>query len=122
MDCIYINGIRAYGYIGFLPAEQVLGQWFEVNLKIWVDLSQAGQSDVLAETYDYSKDVKAIQQLIQTVKYKLIEKLATEIAAIVLASEPVEQVQVQLTKLHPPIPDFSGQVTLEMTRSRAELA
>ena len=115
---MYIKGIRAFGYIGFLPEEQILGQWFEVDLKIWADLSAAGQSDELSETYDYSDVVPKIQHLIQTVKYKLIEKLADEIAALVLISPQVEQVQVQLTKLTPPIPDFSGQVVLEITRTR----
>jgi len=117
-DCMYIKGIRAFGYIGFLPEEQVLGQWFEVDLKIWTDLSAAGQSDELSETYDYSDVVPKIQHLIQTVKYKLIEKLADEIAALVLTSSQVEQVQLQLTKLTPPIPNFSGQVVLEITRTR----
>lgn len=119
MDCIHIEGIRAYGYIGFLPEEQVLGQWFEVNLTIWTDLAKAGKSDDLTETYDYSQDVAAIQTLIQTVKYRLIEKLAEDIAAIVLASEQIQQVKVRLTKLRPPIPNFSGQVTLEILRSRS---
>ena len=118
MDCIHINGIRAYGYTGFFPEEQVLGQWFEVSLIVWTDLAKAGKSDDLTETYDYSQDVAAIQTLIQTVKYKLIEKLAEEIAAIVLASEQIQQVKVRLTKLRPPIPNFSGQVSLEILRSR----
>jgi 7,8-dihydroneopterin aldolase/epimerase/oxygenase len=120
MDCIHINGIRAYGYTGFLPEEQVLGQWFEVDLTVWLDLSQAGKSDELAETYDYSQAVTAIQTQIQTARYKLIEKLAEEIAMIVLASAQIDQVQVRLTKLRPPIPDFSGQVSLEILRRRAE--
>lgn len=118
MDCIQINGIRAYGYTGFLPEEQALGQWFEVDVTVWLDLSLAGKSDDLAETYDYSEAVTAIQTAIQTTKYKLIERLAEDIAAIVLASSQIEQVQVRLTKLRPPIPHFSGQVSLEIKRSR----
>ncbi|MBF2046134.1 MAG: dihydroneopterin aldolase [Leptolyngbya sp. IPPAS B-1204] len=117
-DCIQIEGIRAYGYIGYLPEEQVLGQWFEVSLTVWKDLSEAGKSDDLAATYDYSQAVTAIQQLIQIAKHKLIEKLAEEIAALVLTSNAVEQVKVRLTKLQPPIPNFSGQVSLEIVRRR----
>jgi 7,8-dihydroneopterin aldolase/epimerase/oxygenase len=117
-DCIHINGIRAYGYVGFFPEEQILGQWFEVDLTIWTDLAAAGQSDELSQTYDYSSDLAKIQSLIQTVKYKLIEKLANEIAAIVLTSPQVQQVRVRLTKPNPPIPNFSGQIVLEMTRGR----
>lgn len=118
-DCLQINGIRAYGYVGFLPEEQVLGQWFEVDLTIWTDLAEAGKSDRLEDTYDYSKVVPRIQQLIETAKYKLIETLAAEIAQIVLESSKAQQVRVQLTKPTPPIPDFSGQIVLDITRSRA---
>jgi 7,8-dihydroneopterin aldolase/epimerase/oxygenase len=117
-DCIHINGIRAYGYTGFIPEEQVLGQWFEVDLSLWLDLTAAGQSDQLAQTYDYSVDVPKIQHLIQTVKYNLLEKLASEIAAIVLTSSRIQQVQVRLTKPTPPIPGFSGQIVVEIIRSR----
>ncbi len=118
LDCIYITGIRAYGYVGFLPEEQVLGQWFEVDLAIWTDLRTAAQSDELLQTYDYSVDVPKIQHLIQTARYKLIEKLADEISAIALTSPQVQQVRVRLTKPNPPIPNFSGQVVLEITRAR----
>lgn len=119
MDSIQINGIRAYGYTGYFSEEQTLGQWFEVDLTVWRDLAPAAESDQLAETYDYSQVVIAIQGLIQTAKYQLIEKLAAEIAAIALAAGETEQVRVRLTKLHPPIPNFSGQVSLEITRRRA---
>ncbi|MEM6717105.1 MAG: dihydroneopterin aldolase, partial [Cyanobacteria bacterium P01_C01_bin.147] len=32
MDKIYVNDIRAFGYSGALPEENVLGQWFRVDL------------------------------------------------------------------------------------------
>lgn len=119
MDCIHINGIRAYGYVGFLPEEQVLGQWFEVDLTVWLNLLSAGKSDDLTETYDYSQAVMAIQTMIQTTQCKLIEKLAEEVAALVLVARQVEQVQVRLTKPRPPIPNFSGQVSVEIIRRRS---
>lgn len=118
-DCIHITGIRAYGYTGFLPEEQSLGQWFEVNLSLWMDLSTAGQSDRLDDTCDYSKLVPAIQTLIRTQRFLLIERLAEAIADRVLQSGGVEQTKVRLTKLVPPIPDFSGSVTIEILRSQA---
>jgi 7,8-dihydroneopterin aldolase/epimerase/oxygenase len=118
MDCIHVNGIRAYGYTGHLPEEQVLGQWFEVDFTVWLDLASAGKTDQLDQTYDYSQSVGAIQNLIQTARCKLIEKLAEDIAAMVLTSAQVEKVQVRLTKLHPSIPNFSGQVSIEIIRSK----
>ncbi|MBE9181311.1 dihydroneopterin aldolase [Oculatella sp. LEGE 06141] len=117
MDCIQINGIRAYGYTGALPEEQVLGQWFEVDLTLWLDLSAAIASDRLADTHDYRADVKAIQNLLKTRKFNLIEAAAGAIADTVLSSSNVEQVQVRLTKVAAPIPEFDGKIAVEITRA-----
>jgi 7,8-dihydroneopterin aldolase/epimerase/oxygenase len=116
-DAIYVNGIRAFGHLGVLPEERTMGQWFNVDLMIQLDLSKAGASDRLADTYDYCYAVTAIQNYIQTSKVQLLESAAEAIAAIVLTADIVQQVQVRLTKLVPPIPYFSGTITVEITRS-----
>jgi dihydroneopterin aldolase len=116
MDALHINGIRAYGYTGALPEEQVLGQWFEVNLTLWRDLSTAGQSDRLTDTHDYSNTVPEIQTLIHSSRYQLIESLAEAIAQTVLQDSSLSQVRVQLVKLTPPIPNFDGTITVDITR------
>jgi dihydroneopterin aldolase len=121
MDRLYVNNIRAYGYTGALPEEQVLGQWFSVDLVLWLDLAEAGQSDRLSDTYDYCQAVKTVQHLVQTCKFTLIEKLAETIAQSILTSAPIQQVQVRLTKPTPPIPNFSGSITVELTRPSVEL-
>ncbi|MEB3213380.1 MAG: dihydroneopterin aldolase [Leptolyngbyaceae bacterium] len=118
MDALHINGIRAYGYTGALPEEQVLGQWFEVNVTLWLDLSKAGQSDRLSDTHDYSRTVPAIQALIQSSHDKLIETLAEAIAQMVLQDPSLHQVRVQLVKLTPPVPNFAGNITVDITRSK----
>lgn len=119
MDTLRIEGIRAYGYTGVLPEEQVLGQWFEVSVTLGTDLSTAGQSDRLTDTHDYSTLIPDIQHIIQTSRYQLIEALAEAIAQRVLANHAIEQVRVQLVKLTPPIPHFDGTVTVDITRSQA---
>ncbi|NJO41605.1 MAG: dihydroneopterin aldolase [Cyanobacteria bacterium CRU_2_1] len=118
MDSLHIAGIRAYGYIGVLPEEQTLGQWFEVDLTLWLDLSIAGKSDRLEDTHDYQIHVTVVQQLIQTAKFKLIETLAETIAHHLLKSDDITQVRVRVIKLTPPIPHFNGTVAAEITRSR----
>lgn len=116
-DCLHINDIRAYGYTGYFPEEQSLGQWFKADLTIWRDLAVAGASDRLEDTLDYSQCVGQVQQMIRTQPFKLIESLAEAIAQSILAYGDVEQVRVQLTKMTPPIPDFSGQVVIDITRT-----
>ena len=45
MDAIHLTNIRAYGYTGALPAENVLGQWFQVDIILYLDLAEAAESD-----------------------------------------------------------------------------
>lgn len=116
-DCIHLEGIRAYGYTGFFAEEQKLGQWYELELKLWLDVSKSVRTDCLDDTYDYSADIHVIIDLIRTAKFRLIERLAEAIADIILASGKVKQVYVRLTKVNPPIPDFTGTVSIEITRA-----
>ncbi|MEO1589757.1 MAG: dihydroneopterin aldolase [Cyanobacteria bacterium J06632_22] len=120
-DQLHINGIRAYGYTGALPEENVLGQWFQVDLTLWLDLSVAGASDVLADTHNYVDLVQGVQTLIQTETFQLIERMADAIATQSLSSDPrIQQIRVQLTKPNPPIPNFDGQVVVDITRQCSE--
>lgn len=118
-DCLHLRGIRGYGYTGALPEEQILGQWFEVDLQIYLDLSVAGQTDVLTDTLHYGPLIAQIQEIIRRSHYALVERLATVIADAVLAYPMVEQVKVCLIK-KPPIPDFSGQIQVEILRTKGD--
>lgn len=118
MDSIQIAGIRCYGYTGWLPEERTLGQWFEVNLTLWLDLTPAARSDRLEDTVDYRQAIATVRRLVSTQKFALVEKLAEAIAQEILDLRLVRRVRVQLSKLAPPIPDFGGQITLDLIRSR----
>lgn len=119
MDSIQISRIRCYGYTGLLPEEQVLGQWFEVDLTLWLDLARAGESDNIQQTCDYRQAIAAVKERIKTAKFALVEKLAAAIADDILQLGSVKQVRVQLTKPAAPIPDFGGKITIDITRNRA---
>lgn len=114
-----MSGIRAYGYTGYLAEEQVLGQWFEVDVKLWLDISTAGKTDAIEDTLDYRSVINLVKQMITTCKFSLIERLITAIAdAILQECDRVTQVQVILSKPAAPIPDFGGRISLEVTKSR----
>ncbi len=117
MDSIQVNGIRAYGYVGYLPEERVLGQWFEVDLTLWVDLIPASQSDSIEDTLDYRKAIAVVKEEITTAKFDLVERLINAIAQRLLDLEKVSKVRVKLSKPAAPIPEFGGRITLDITRS-----
>ena len=118
-DAIELTGIRCYGYTGYLAEERYLGQWFEVDLILWLDLAPAGRSDRIEDTLDYRTTIAAVKQLVKEAKFSLVEYLAEEIAKTVLASGQVHQARVRLTKIAAPIPDFGGRITIDITRARS---
>jgi dihydroneopterin aldolase len=117
MDTIRLNGIKAYGYTGALPEENILGQWFEAEITLYLDLVRASQSDNLADTCDYRNIIDNAMRIMREERFRLIERLAGEIAsATLVADQRLQQVTVKVTKLAPPIADFSGQISVEITR------
>lgn len=122
MDCIHLTGIRCYGYTGYLHEEQVLGQWFEVDVKLWLDISTAAKTDAIEDTLDYRSVISLIQNLVKTSKFALLERLVGTIAdAILTECDRVTQVQLTLSKPAAPIPDFGGKISIEITRSKSNL-
>jgi ribonuclease HI len=117
LNKIYLKGVRAYGYVGYLPEENVLGQWFEVDATLWVDFEKSTYSDAIEDTVNYVSCIQKIEKLIQTQKYKLIERLAGAIADSLLEDPQIAQVELRVIK-RPPIPNFQGSVAVEIRRSR----
>lgn len=116
MDSININGIKAYGYVGFFEEEKKIGQWFCADLRLTVDLQPAAHNDDLAMTVDYAQIVHETQKQIKTSKVALLETLAADILDSILRFEKIQAGTITLTKLAAPIPDFSGTVSVQMTR------
>ena len=113
---IHLKGVRAYGYVGLLPEENVLGQWFEVDTTLWVDFEAATKNDLIVDTYDYRAAINTIETQIQTSKFALIERLAGAIADELLTDPKVQKIQLIVRK-HPPIPNFLGSVAVEIERT-----
>lgn len=118
MDFIEVNNIKAYGYTGLFEEERILGQWFQVDLTLWIDLETSGKSDNIQDTLDYRQAIEIVKHILKTAKFSLVEKLATVIAEDLLKILPIGKVKVRLSKLSPPIPDFEGSITIEITRCK----
>ena len=117
MDILQINGIRAYGYVGVFAEEKTLGQWFTADLVIEADFQSAAQQDDLAQTLDYAEIIQLTQSEIAKARVNLIETLASHLLDRLLQFNQIQSVNILLTKESPPIPEFSGSVTVQMKRS-----
>lgn len=115
-DRLCVTGLRYYGHTGLYPAERELGQWYEVDFELWADLRSAALSGELSQTFDYRTSVAGIAELVTSSRFELIETLAEAIATLILQETGASQVRVRLSKSHPPMPELTGKVTLEITR------
>ena len=92
------------GHHGCLASEAELGQPFHIDICLETDPSQAGASDDLHQTVDYSVVYARVKDIVENCRYQLIERLGTVIAEEILGTfPPVEVVTVTVHKPQAPI-------------------
>ncbi len=115
-DILRLKNMRFYAYHGVLPEEKRLGQRFEVDLEVRVDLRKAGLSDRLEDTLDYSQLFRLVQEVVTGERFNLIEALAERIAQKTAESFPVCELTVRVRKPNPPSPAHFDGVEVEIHR------
>lgn len=119
MDMIKINGIKLYGYHGVLQAERDIGQYFIVDVVLYVDLEAARKSDDLTDTINYAEVYNVVETEVKSEPVNLIEHLAGRIIeALFDAYDKIDEIQVALTKPHPPIDGHYDNVSVTLKRKR----
>lgn len=116
MDQIIVKGITALGIHGVLAEEQTRPQPFEVDVELEVDLSEAGDSDALVDTVDYSALAEAVNRVVTTERHQLLERLAERIAEICRIDSRVTGVVVTVRKLRPPLAVVADHVAVRIRR------
>jgi dihydroneopterin aldolase len=117
-DLIELRGLRAVGYCGALPEEQERPQPFEVDLDVEADLSVPGTSDRLEDTLDYGAIAAAVELVITSERFVLLERLSARIAEVVLADPRALAVTVTVRKLRPPVPQHLDTSGVRIRRTR----
>ena len=115
LDIIEIDNLRLRCFIGFSPHELKDKQDVIISLRIGTDLRQAGNTDKVEDTFNYRTPTKAIIELVESSRYKLVEKLANEIAVICVVNFDVQWVKVRVHK--PAALRFSDSVGVVIERT-----
>lgn len=120
-DKIILQGMVFYGYHGVNPEERTQGQRFVVDLEISRDLSQAGLSDDLSTTVNYSSVFKIAREVVEGKACNLLETVAERLADAVLTRFAAEAVKVRVRKPWAPIKGSAlDWVAVEIVRRRGE--
>ena len=121
MDKITIKGIHFHGYHGVHSAEREIGQKYEVDLELSLDLSTAGKNDALAKTIDYTKMVDIVLKIGTKQSFHLFEALAESIATQILDQTAAIKIQVEVKKISPPIDSPINYAGVKIKRKRNKI-
>ena len=119
MDKIILPCMEFMACHGVYPIEKETPQLFRVSLEMATDITLAGETDDLNNTINYAQIYSAVKELVEKQTFDLIEKLATEIARLVLAEKGIDQVTVRVEKRGAQVaPDITIPACVEITRNK----
>ncbi|MDX1506977.1 MAG: dihydroneopterin aldolase [Woeseiaceae bacterium] len=98
MDIIFLHDLRVETVIGIWDWERKIRQTVVIDLDMAADIRKAAASDDVADTLNYKKVAKRLQQFVGDSEFQLVETLAERIAAIVNDEFGVPWVRVRVNK------------------------
>ena len=120
MDKIIIKGIEVFAYHGALSEENSLGQRFTIDITMKKNIRKACVNDTLEDTVHYGFVHDDVVTLTKNNKFKLIEKLAEELAKMIVEKYGVKEVTVSIEKPNAPINGIYKYVAVEIARSKKD--
>ena len=98
MDKVFIKNLQVETIIGIFDWEREVRQVVSIDLEMEFDNKKAAKSDDIKDALDYKKIGKRASGYVKKSKYKLVERLAEQIAKIVLKEFPVSSLILSVTK------------------------
>ncbi len=120
MDQILIRDLVARGIIGINESEREKPQEILINITLFADLHEAGESDNLTHSVNYRTIAKRALAHAESAARLTVEALAADIARLCLQEARVEKVIVRVEK--PGAVRFARSVGVEIERSREDFA
>ena len=101
MDTIVISELRLDALIGIYAWEHEVPQTIELELEIAIDAARCARSGKISDTVDYAKVVERIRQELSGRHFTLIEKLAEDLAAVIMREFGAPWIRLSVAKLAP---------------------
>lgn len=115
LDRIRLEGLSFYCIIGINEWERVAKQVIELDITLYADLSDAAESDDIADTVNYRTISRNVRDFVEGSSFGLVERLADGVANLCLEDEKVRRVDVSLRK--PGALRLGRSVGLDITRT-----
>ena len=119
MMTIHLHKLRFHAFHGIYAEEKVLGGEFEVNLSVKYTPASLPVTD-LHHTVNYAVLYDLVKKEMEQ-PCPILETFVTKLASDVLAQfSIVEEVEISILKLRPPVISFEGSVGVSFTLKRAK--
>lgn len=120
MDKIIITDLQTTAILGVYAHERTRPQPVVINLTLFTDTRAAGRSDDLADAINYAVVCERVLALVEGAEAYLIERLAADIAALILDAFEIARVVVRVDK--PAALAAAASAGVEIDRQRGEAA
>jgi len=117
-DVLKIKNMTFYAFHGDDVKERELGQRYEVDIELKIDITRAIQEDNVEFTVDYKKVYKVVERIVIGRRFNLIETLAHHIADECLRNFNILEIVVRVRKLKPPVEGILDYVETEIVRQK----
>jgi 7,8-dihydroneopterin aldolase/epimerase/oxygenase len=115
---IALEGLEFHAFHGVYPHERESGNWFEVDVAVDTDFSQAAQTDELSGTVDYELIYRVVKEemdkpskLLETVGENIVDEILKRFAK-------VTNVEMKISKINPPIGGKAKRATVFISKRR----
>ncbi len=116
MGLIEIEGMKFYAFHGHFESEQLVGNEFQVDLKIETDCNQASISDNLKDALNYQTVYKIVKKEMAEPSH-LLENVAKRILdSLYWQFNSIQKAEVKISKMNPPMGGEIEKVSITLTR------
>ena len=116
-DRLRLMNLVFHAYHGLLPEEERLGQRFEVDVELLLDLAAAARADEPQLTVDYTDALALVEQIVTQRRFGLVEALAEALAeGIRQRFSTLEGVIIRVRKPNPPVSTTFDGLEVEIER------
>ncbi|MDH5302319.1 MAG: dihydroneopterin aldolase [Gammaproteobacteria bacterium] len=98
MDIIFITDLRIDTVIGIYDWERRAKQTITIDLEMGTDIAAAANSDHIDDTLNYKSVAKRLIDYVGNTEFELVEKLAENIAELVMKEFNVPWLRLRLAK------------------------
>lgn len=115
---ITLEGLEFHAFHGVYPHERESGNWFEVDVSVDTDFSQAAKTDEISGTVDYEIIYRVVKdemdkpsKLLETVGENIVDEILKRFAK-------VTNVELKISKINPPIGGKAKKATVFISKKR----